>query len=410
MTVATLPAPVTKVTLPKYLSPSRFGDLGRCPLKVFATADSVPGTLPPSPRSLFGIMLHHVREQLLLGRWGAADNGGEACSELLASATEQMDSMLLSDPRTAGLAPLSATVGRTRWNSRVFEMRRWAERLDAMPTGEAPAELETSMNLAGREGERREDRDAARVDVGPEAWVVCPPLRLRGRADHIKEAADGAFEISDFKSGATLDDEEKPLTHHALQVGLYALAVENVIDVEVRLYMEGSDRVRVPWTEEARQECVETLRAAMEEFPAGEDRAAEELARPGWWCRGCRLRPTCPNYLADVPKWWHNGGDVPRPLPWDSWGTITDIQVHDAVAKIEIVDAAGRSVRIEGIDTAREVADLNVGDEIFLFDLMPTEPTIHHGARLQPRNFHELPPDGGLRLRRARSLQLYRAS
>ena len=265
------------------------------------------------------------------------------------------------------------------------------------------------MTSTGSGGERREDREAARVDIGPEALVVCPRLRLRGRVDEIRQASDGAFEMSDFKSGTMLDDEETPLKRHVLQLGLYALAVEKVIEVEVRLYIESRDRVRLPWPGELRRGCEEILCRASNDFPAGESRAAVELARPGRWCRACRLRPTCPKYLADVPKWWPNTGGVPRPLPWDTWGAITSIQVGNAVATIEIVDAAGRSVRIEGLDTARGMTRLNVGDEIFLFDLVPTEPTIHHGARLQPRNFHELPPDGGLRLQRARSLQLYRA-
>ncbi len=409
MTVATLPATVSRVALPTYLSPSLFRDLDRCPLKVFANADTVPGALPRSPRLLLGTLLHHVREQLLLGRWGTAADRNNACVELLARASKQMDSMLLSDPRTERLVPLAATVGRTRWNSRFFALKRWADRLDVEPTGEAPADLRIMTSATAKDDERREDQDVARVDVGPEAWVVCPALRLRGRADHIKRTADGVFEISDFKSGTIVDDEERPLISHALQVRLYGLAVENVIDrARVRLYIEGGERIHVTWTEDTRQECAEMLHAVLEEFRPGDDRAAQELARPGTWCRGCRLRPTCSAYLAQVPKWWHNGGDSPRPLPLDSWGTIRNIEIGAAVATMEIVDGAGRSVRIEGVDVTRGVADLGVGDHVFLFDLMPTEPTIYHGARLQPRNFHEMPPDGGLRLRRARSLQLYR--
>jgi hypothetical protein len=95
-------------------------------------------------------------------------------------------------------------------------------------------------------------------------------------------------------------------------------------------------------------------------------------------------------------------------LPLDVWGKVSASRTNRDTLEVEIVDAAERSVRVECLDPNRCVADFQLGETVYFFGLEATEPTIHHGARVQPRNFHELPPDGGLVYKRARALQLYR--
>jgi hypothetical protein len=297
-------------------------------------------------------------------------------------------------------------VGRVRWNTRLFELRKWAERLDVKPGREAQHPLD---QVEGETPFEEPGENAARLDVGPEAWVVCPTWRLLGRVDEVAEAEDGALELSDFKSGVIVDDEGELLEHHAVQVRLYALAVEALAPGRpVRIYLDGAERLQVPWTADVRASCAEEVGEILSRFRTGAVLAANDLAQPGTWCRSCRLRPGCSAYLEAAPTWWLNRGDAPRPLPWDVWGVIETARRDDGTLTLEIRDAAERAVRVEGLDVRRGIGALNAGDRVYLFDLKPTEPTIHHGARLQPRNFHEFPPDGGLRLERARALQVFR--
>lgn len=248
------------------------------------------------------------------------------------------------------------------------------------------------------------------MDFGPEAWIVCPEFRLRGRVDEIRRAPDGAIEIIDFKTGPIWDDAGKIAASHALQVGVYALAVERVLSgARVRPYLEGEELVRVPWDEQERARCGGMVAEAMSAFPPGESRAALSLARPGPWCRGCRLRPVCNGYLDAAPRWWQNGDETPSRLPLDIWGSIRRTGGAHGLVAVEIEDAAGRHVRIEGLGAERGLDEAGVGDDVFFFDLKPAEAPVLDGAWLHPRNFHEVPPDGGLRFERARSLQVYRA-
>jgi hypothetical protein len=225
----------------------------------------------------------------------------------------------------------------------------------------------------------------------------------------VTKTTDGAIEVVDFKSGTIVDDGEEPLQRYATQVWLYALAIEKVLGTPpVRLYLEGGERVPVPWNIDVRESCTQLLTDVLDEFQQGDALSASEVGRPGPWCRLCRLRPCCPAYLDAVPKWWPNNGGAPRPLPLDVWGTVRDIRASAGGVTVEIEDCAGRSVRIEGLDERRGVDELDAGDAIYFFGLEATEPMIHHGSRLQPRNFHEMPPDGGLKLRTATALQVYR--
>ena len=114
-------------------------------------------------------------------------------------------------------------------------------------------------------------------------------------------------------------------------------------------------------------------------------------------------------YLDMAPRWWPNRSGHPRPLPLDVWGTVRSLRRDDKGVTVGLEDPAGREVRIGGVDPERGLSDAREGDTLYLFELEATEPRIHHGARIHPRNFREVPPDGGLRLQRARGLQVYRA-
>ena len=81
MRLDALPPRIESVAAPRYFSPSRFAHLQQCPLCVFCDANVMAGSLPPTAEMLFGTLLHHVREQLLSGRWGPATEAAEACDQ-----------------------------------------------------------------------------------------------------------------------------------------------------------------------------------------------------------------------------------------------------------------------------------------------------------------------------------------
>ena len=412
MIVRRLPSPLETIRVPKYFAPSRFAELAHCPLRVFVNADNVVDALPPTPRVLLGLVLHHVREELLMGRWGSAPSPTKAFEEVFEATIDSIELQIAADARCSRMLPLAHTIGRVTWNTRRFEMEKWAARIRVATNGESPRPL-SSVTRPGAQcatNAQRDDGTFPRFDVGPEAWIVCPALRIRGRADLVEEAMDGALEISDYKSGLSCDDQGRPLERHLLQLGLYALAAESLApDRPVRLFIDGADRLPVAWNRNTRRFYASELSKADDRFPAEAPRCALELGRPGTCCIGCRIRPVCPSYLDAASRWWPNREGAPRPLPIDTWGTVLALRRDEGSVTVDMEDRAGRRVRVEGLDPGRALGHLRLGDDLYLFDLEPTEPTILHGARLHPRNFHELPPDGGLRFKRARALQVYRA-
>lgn len=401
MNLPSLPPPLGDVQVPQFLAPSRFSELQKCPLRVLGGSHS--WCLLPGPAALLGIMLHHVRDQLLRGRWGSAETPAEACDLVWTSVMASMDEWLAGSDRTSALAPLRQVVGRAKWNSRVRELRVWAGRLDSCGIGEPPAPL----RVGDDGGSRAAGPGEATLEFGPEAWVVCPELRIRGRPDRV--TAEGmTVEVSDYKSGIIVDRDGHLLRRHALQLGVYALAVEALAPGRpVRLQVDGRDHVEVPWDAEARDTTEEEWGKLLEELPAGQTIPARDLARPGRICRGCPLRPGCTAYLAQAPSWWPNRPESPRPIPLDVWGIVASLDRDGSLGSCAINDAGGRRVRIDGLSWVRGFDGVDIGDRVLFFDLESTELTRIHGVRIQPRNFHEWPTDGGLTLRRARRLQVY---
>ena len=71
---------------------------------------------------------------------------------------------------------------------------------------------------------------------------------------------------------------------------------------------------------------------------------------------------------------------------------------------VELRNANGHLVIVDGVSPSRGLGGLAAGEPVHFFVLERTEDKRAHGRVVHPRNFHEHPPDGGKRLRRARSL------
>src|SRR5689334_2130613 len=154
MIAVPLPSPLGAVRIPRFLSPSRFGDLRKCRLSVLAAADAA--SLPTVPEALLGTVLHHVVTEVGEGRWGDAKTPTRAFDAILAAVLSTLEPMAV---------PLETSVGSQRWFTRVALARSWALQ-DAPHVGSGEPRMLRSPGLAA------EGPSEARVEVGHEAWIV----------------------------------------------------------------------------------------------------------------------------------------------------------------------------------------------------------------------------------------------
>jgi hypothetical protein len=113
----------------------------------------------------------------------------------------------------------------------------------------------------------------------------------------------------------------------------------------------------------------------------------------------------CPSYLSKAPRWWIGRRREAFPIPYDVWGRIESIESNGDTRIIQMIDAALRRVRIEGL-TKHTIEGIQSGSTVYLFNLESKEPRSMHGSRVQPRNFHELPASQNSRYKKAVNLQL----
>ncbi|WP_083682224.1 PD-(D/E)XK nuclease family protein [Archangium sp. Cb G35] len=396
-----LPSPIERVEVPAFFSPSRFGALGRCKLSVLGER-SASMLLPPTVHALVGTIVHHVRRELSEGHWGAELNREGACAILLAEATQQAELQLSGTASTAALVPLREAMGSRNWELRELRLRRWVARLALQGKSKPARPLRDLLGVPTGQGP-----DSTRLETGDEAWLVAPSMRLRGKADRIEQTAPGTLDIVDFKSGRLHDEEGQLLPDATLQVRLYALAAEEAGSVSVRLFLEGDARYPVPWGDTEREETRALLKAISEDLPAGKALGAKSLAEPGPHCRGCRLRPSCGRYLQWGPTVWPHPQPTGQEPPLDVWGSLERVVPGSRGDTVELRNADGHLVIVDGVSPSRGLGGLAAGEPVYFFDLERTEDKRAHGRVVHPRNFHEHPPDGGKRLRRARSLQVF---
>ena len=379
----------------------RFRDLLGCKLSVLVEQE-VRVRLPPSPQAVFGSILHHLRREWVEGRYGPESSVSEAVSNSLETMTQQADMQLQLREETARLMPLREVLGWWAWARGAQRLQQWVSRMPPRRRRDRARSLPKILDSP----ERGPERTWKDLQTGQEAWIVSPRWRLRGRADQVVEVTGGQFEIVDFKSGGLHDDEGSLLPESTMQVRLYALAAEESTNSPIRLFLEGSERHKVLWGRHERQETVSLLQKVLSDLPQGVRVSAPGLAMPGRQCTLCRVRPQCQRYIDEAPELWQDL-EIAGQLPLDTWGRIVSIRQRGTVQDIELKDPNGDLVIVRGLDTARRVASLRLDDWIYLFGLERTEDRRSHGSVTRPRNFHEFPPDGGQRLRRARSLLVF---
>lgn len=379
-----LPVELGRIKVPHFFAPSQWVTLETCALAVWAGSLSKP-VLLESPDVMFGSMLHKARHRYLV-----EPNGGRRPLDRLTNIVREERGSLEASLVAAGrqkCLPLREAVGWRKWDDRIRRLECWAETLEPRVV-QPPAQRR--FMAADRQDESQMLADS--FAEGSEPWWQVVDLRLRGRPDEARINSSGELSITDLKTGFafTVDGEFRP--EIVVQMYLYAVMAERLVPaMRIRLYVQHSRLEELSWGEKARLSITDRLSEMSERFAGGRTMGAASVANPGSHCRSCGFRPACSAYLQRAPAWWSNGPGNPRQIPYDVWGTVTTIDRGDTV-RLQIVDAAGRDVEVEGLRADRGWDGIEPGSKLYLFNLEPTEDTFRHGARIHPRNFHEVAP------------------
>jgi hypothetical protein len=379
-----LPAEIGPIKVPRFFAPSKWVDLETCALAVWAGSVIAP-VLPDTPDMMFGSLLHVVRRRYL----SASASGHTPLGRVTALVEEEVSALevrLKADGRET-CVPLREAVGWRKWDDRIRRLKCWAEALDPAMLRATPLPHSPPTQ---RRGEPPEPKDW--FSEGPEPWWQAVPLRLRGQPDDAHSASDGELWITDLKTGFVFTPDGDFRPEIVAQLELYALMAEYLArGKRVRLFVQHLRRDELRWDGEARAAIMGRLSALSARFLAEDIVDAPSVANPGPHCRNCGFRPACSAYLQRAPSWWPNEPANPRPLPYDVWGTVTRIEGGEYV-RLELLDAAGRAVQVEGLRAAHGWDGVVLGSKVYLFNLEATEDAFRHGVRIHPRNFHEVAP------------------
>jgi RecB family exonuclease len=283
---------------------------------------------------------------------------------------------LRRDPRRAHYAELASTKSLTEWT-----------RLKAWVLGRVQRATAT-VNTLRRTTVRNQPVTGTEIPLSSAA------LRLRGKADRIQQLDRGTFEIRDFKTGATLDEEGNIKESIALQLKAYGLLLfERLGTKVVRLIVDDGEERDVPFDIVSRQAANETILRITASMPPAGRISAGQLATAGPACWGCPIRHVCPAYRESAPKWWKTYPASIDRLSSEIWGTVSNV-FGDGPVDVVLRDDAGRRVRVDGLDTRHGIDGSLVGQRLWFFGLEATGTTRgFDGTRFHPRSFHELPRD-----------------
>lgn len=367
-----LPPAIVQVTVPDCFSPSALGSCGDCRLKLIIASlrrSEWSERLASGPEAAVGTLIHRVLE-----RTGRAERASP--EEVFQEEYELAVDEIRRDPRRAHFAALASTRSFAEW----ARVRAWV------------------LARATRDGHATPSRaprsSAARRPVGTEIGLESLPLRLRGNADRIRQLRPGMFEVRDFKTGATLNEQGELKEEITLQLQAYGLLLlERQPGADVRLVVDDGQEREVPFDLDAQLKATDQIMHLTGSMPNAGTASAQELAHPGLSCLGCSVRHVCPAYRGIAPVWWKQyPSDIDR-LSNDVWGVVLEVLGDDRV-DVVLRDDAGRRVRIDGLADRHRIKGSLAGQRMWFFGLEATGPTRgFDGVRFHPRSFHELPRD-----------------
>lgn len=374
----TLPEALQAIDVPDRLATSLLGGWSRCVAKLALVSQrSSPALapLPGGPAAAKGTLAHRVIERWIKGE------GPDDPAKLFAAVYEHLRDELQADPSRAAFAELAEVLGAAEWSG----FRAWVlGRCEA--SGRAAAHR--------KQGYASEGTKQIRL-TGVEVPLASEELRLKGRADRIRQLAAETYEIRDFKSGAALDDDGEVKESVALQLQAYGLMfLETRPDADLMLVVDIGEEIPVAFDEAARAHAREQIKALLTPVPVAGRYSMGSLATPGADCLGCRVRHLCSAYLAQAPSWWLAYPDRSTRISYDNWGTIKAMSEGVGGIDVTLEDAAGRRVRIDRLDRRHGLTAAHLGRVLWLFELESAGPARDFkGQRYHPRVFHELPRD-----------------
>jgi hypothetical protein len=385
-----LPSLLAKVRIPKYFSPSTFKDLVDCPLSVVHGL-SEHELLPLNPKAVLGNIIHEVMYEVGLLELNSAQEAVHAAQDLFARILKAKENDLHEDEETSNLIPLRRAVGLTAWRDRIANFNRWVQSSSPLFVNrlEAPS-TRSRTSLTNLDNDMR----TSELFTGSEVPLYVPELRLAGRPDRLERRPDGIINVIDFKTGPIFGIEGRVKEQFILQLYLYALMIEAIDHgVSPRLWIQGTQLIELSWNIEVREETIEKLEGVATTLPENKFLDARMLAETGPQCFRCRIRHRCPKYHDVASNWWLETSISKKVAPFDIWGRVSRVYKQGGTAdQIEIKDAAGRNVRITGLNSRFKYMDIAPGKEIYFFGLQPSENFRSHGIFKHPQNFHGSAP------------------
>ncbi len=254
------------------LSPSRAGDFMTCPLLFrFRTIDRLPQR--PSSAATRGTVVHSVLERLF--ELTSAERTPERARDLL---RPEWDALVAAEPEVATLFADEA------------ELSAWLRSAEELLTGYFSLEDPRRVLVAERE---------QLVEV-----VLPGGLRLRGIVDRLDEAADGALQVVDYKTGRSPGEafEGKAL----FQMKFYALVLwrtRGQIPKRLQLMYLGDREILRYSPDEADLMAVERKLLALWEAIDKATQAQDFRPRRSKLCDWCDHQALCPEFGGTPPPW-----------------------------------------------------------------------------------------------------------
>ena len=390
-----IPPPVASVTVPQYFSPSHFAAAGDCLLRSVLRKSSPVAPLRAHPAAQLGRVFHDLIERVLKGAVDPSEKIEDDLRRELERLLGAAERRLSASPETAPFADLRSTLSPLEWRQKRRALLDVAREMSRM------------QSSGSRGADNRGNPRFSYVDLPAEGkWAEVPftveALRLRGRIDIVEKFGNTTV-VKDLKTGRVFDQEGDIRRNIRVQLQLYGVGIRRLEpDREVQLVVDDGCEHLVEFGEEVAKETEDWLLRMLSRLPASAELGAEELGEFGRSCRWCSFRHACPIYRRAAPQRWADESDVPLPL--DTWGKLRRLDDRGSVVDLEIRDAAGRRVKVFGVDH-RRLAELRVGNHVALFGLRAQGSNASAGGWRHPQNFHEVPIDGlG---RRAWSLQVF---
>jgi hypothetical protein len=333
--------------------------------------------LPGGPEASVGLLVHRVLE-----RWARGHSADPL--ELFDLEYTQLRKELGDDSARRHFADLAATKGLQAWT----RLRSWV--------GERCRHLE--QRLPKKNGAVVGAGAPRGVPVGPERHLASDRLRLGGQADRIRSLGASAYEVRDFKSGNVVGDDGEVKPAIQLQLRAYGLMILDVDPrASVRLVVDDGDEHDVGFDATAQLQAREEIQNIVARVPLAGVADAAGLATAGPSCHGCSIRHVCSAYREAAPGWWRSFPPTIERLPDDIWGTVVEVLPKPGATTVDVVliDAAGRHVRVDGVDVRHDALAVPARSRVWLFGLQASaRPRGYDGKRFHPRVFHELPRDG----------------